>query len=124
MNQDVFINGDGETSRDFCFVENAIQANILSATANNIEGSHIYNVALGDRTSLIELFTCIKNSLNTNGIKYEKKPIHRDYRPGDVRHSQADISKASHFIGYAPEYKIEHGIDKAMPWYIDYLKTK
>jgi UDP-N-acetylglucosamine 4-epimerase len=120
-NQDLFINGDGETSRDFCFVENAVQANILAATANESGKNHIYNVALGDRTTLNELFASLASALGNNGVDYTKKAIYRDFRTGDVRHSQADISKAKNLLGYKPEYRIQQGIDKAMPWYIKFL---
>ncbi len=120
-NEDVFVNGDGETSRDFCFVENAVQANILAATAEESGKNEVYNVALGDRTTLNTLFDSLKNALQTNGVNYQKSPAYRDFRAGDVRHSQADISKAKNLIGFEPEFKIQQGIDKAMPWYIDFL---
>jgi UDP-N-acetylglucosamine 4-epimerase len=120
-NQDVFVNGDGETSRDFCFVENAVQANILAATAEDSGKNQVYNVALGDRTTLNTLFDSLKNALQANGVNYQKSPAYRDFRAGDVRHSQADISKAKSKIGFEPEFKIQQGIDKAMPWYIDFL---
>ncbi|MCW8864961.1 MAG: NAD-dependent epimerase/dehydratase family protein [Colwellia sp.] len=119
--QDVFVNGDGETSRDFCFVENAVQANILAATAEESGKNQVYNVALGDRTSLNTLFDSLKTALKANGVNYQKSPAYRDFRAGDVRHSQADISKAKNMIGFEPEFKIQQGIDKAMPWYIDFL---
>ena len=120
-NQDVFVNGDGETSRDFCFIENAVQANILAATAEDSGKNQVYNVALGDRTSLNTLFDSLKSSLQSNGVDYKKAPAYRDFRAGDVLHSQADISKAKSMIGFEPEFKIQQGIDKAMPWYINFL---
>jgi len=120
-NQDLFINGDGETSRDFCFVENAVQANILAATADEAGKNQVYNVALGDRTSLNTLFDSLKVALKTNGVNYVKSAIYRDFRVGDVLHSQADISKARNLIGFEPEFKIQQGIDKAMPWYINFM---
>ena len=116
--EDVFINGDGETSRDFCFIENAVQANILAATADEAAKNEIYNVAVGDRTTLNILFNSLKEALAENGVVYEKPPVYRDFRSGDVRHSQADISKAASKLGYAPEYRIVEGIAKAMPWYL------
>jgi UDP-N-acetylglucosamine 4-epimerase len=116
--EDVFINGDGETSRDFCFIENAVQANILAATADEAAKNEIYNVAVGDRTTLNILFNSLKEALAENGVVYEKPPVYRDFRSGDVRHSQADISKAASKLGYAPEYRIKEGIVKAMPWYL------
>jgi UDP-N-acetylglucosamine 4-epimerase len=116
--EEVFINGDGETSRDFCFIENTVQMNILAATASDAAKDQIYNVALGDRTSLNDLFRTIKDALNKNQINIKLEPIYRDFRAGDVRHSQADISKAKEALGYEPKFKISAGIDKAMPWYV------
>ncbi|MBZ9610278.1 SDR family oxidoreductase [Rheinheimera maricola] len=115
--EDVVINGDGETSRDFCFVANAVQANIRAALAT-IAHSEVFNVALGDRTTLNELFTALAQSLADNGITYNKAAQHADFRAGDVRHSQADISKARAAIGYAPQFRIRDGLALAMPWYI------
>jgi len=123
-NQDLFINGDGETSRDFCFVENAVQANILAATANEEGKNQVYNVALGDRTTLNELFSSLVTALNTNEVSYPKQAIYQEFRAGDVRHSQADISKAKNLIGYQPEFRIQQGINKAMPWYIDFINKQ
>ena len=120
-NQDVIVNGDGETSRDFCFVENAVQANILAATAQDSGKNQVYNVALGDRTTLNTLFDSLKLALQNNGVDYQKTPAYREFRAGDVRHSQADISKAKSLIGFQPEFKIQQGIDKAMPWYIEFI---
>ncbi len=116
--EDVFINGDGETSRDFCFIENAVQANLLAATAEDSAKNEVYNVAVGDRTTLNDLFAALKSALAENGVVYDKEPVYRDFRSGDVRHSQADISKAAGKLGYAPEYRIQEGIAKAMPWYL------
>jgi UDP-N-acetylglucosamine/UDP-N-acetylgalactosamine 4-epimerase len=115
--EDVAINGDGETSRDFCFVANAVQANILAALSSP-EQSEVYNVAVGDRTSLNTLFHAIANSLQAEGVDYSKQPLYRDFRAGDVRHSQADISKARQQLGYEPSHNIGQGIAVAMPWYV------
>ena len=120
-NKEIFVNGDGETSRDFCFIDNAVQANILAATAEDSGKNQVYNVALGDRTSLNTLFESLKTSLQSNGINYQQAPTYRDFRAGDVLHSQADISKAQKMIGFQPEFKIQQGIDKAMPWYKNFL---
>lgn len=118
---DVFINGDGETSRDFCFIENTVQANILAAITQNEEAKNqVYNVAVGDRTTLNDLFNAIKTALNENGVIYTKAPIYRDFRAGDVRHSQADVSKIKNLLGYAPKFVISQGIENAMPWYIKF----
>ena len=115
---DVFINGDGETSRDFCFIENTVQANILAATANDEAKNHVYNVAVGDRTTLNDLFNAIKVALNENGVEYIKQPVYRDFRAGDVRHSQADITKIKTHLEYSPQFKISEGVQLAMKWYV------
>jgi UDP-N-acetylglucosamine 4-epimerase len=119
--EDVFINGDGETSRDFCFIENTVQMNILAATAQEYVKDQVYNVAVGDRTTLNDLYASIKTALGNNGIEVNVEPIYRDFRAGDVRHSQADVSKANSKLGYEPQYRILEGIEKAMPWYKDFL---
>ncbi|MEC7644217.1 NAD-dependent epimerase/dehydratase family protein [Idiomarina sp.] len=116
--EQVFINGDGETSRDFSFVANAVQLNILAATAADAAKDEIYNMALGDRTTLNELFVGIKDALKENGVQYTNEPVYRDFRPGDVRHSQADISKAKSKLGFEPIHRIVQGIYEAMPWYV------
>ena len=123
QDEDLFINGDGETSRDFCFIENTVQANLLAATVQTEEArNQVYNVAVGGRTTLNQLFSYIRESLGENGIQYKKDAIYRDFRAGDVRHSQADVSKANNLLGYDPQYTIEQGIKKAMPWYVGFLK--
>lgn len=116
--EEVCINGDGNTSRDFSFIANAVQLNILAATASDDVKGEIYNMALGDRTTLNELFVGIKEALQGNGIIYNLEPVYRDFRPGDVRHSQADITKAQIRLGYAPSHRIIKGIHEAMPWYV------
>lgn len=118
---DVYINGDGETSRDFNFIENAVQANILAATASNDVKDEVYNVAVGGRTTLNALFTALKDNLSENGVSYAKDAAYRDFREGDVRHSQADISKIQKALGYAPQFDIVKGIEKAMPWYCSFI---
>lgn len=119
---DVYINGDGETSRDFCFIENTVQANILAATAPDNAKDQVYNVAVGDRTTLNDLFRAIKQALETNGIVVSKPPVYRDFRAGDVRHSQADVSKAKQLLQFEPTYVIKQGIISVMPWYINSVK--
>lgn len=124
-NDTVFINGDGETSRDFCYIENTVQANILAATTLNADATNqVYNVAVGDRTTLNELFNAIKSALSDNGVSYEQEPTYRDFRPGDVRHSQADVNKANSLLGYEPKFNISQGIDEAMAWYVNSLKVR
>ncbi|MBV1879654.1 MAG: Vi polysaccharide biosynthesis UDP-N-acetylglucosaminuronic acid C-4 epimerase TviC [Pseudomonadales bacterium] len=114
----VYINGNGETSRDFCFIDNTVQMNILAATAPAAARNQIYNVALGERTSLNDLFNLIKTTLSSLGLAVAAvKPSYRDFRPGDVLHSQADISKAIKHLGFHPEYTLADGIIAAMPWY-------
>ncbi|SDH17444.1 UDP-N-acetylglucosamine 4-epimerase [Pseudomonas benzenivorans] len=121
--EDVFINGDGETSRDFCFIDNTVQANLLAATTTEaIARNQVYNVAVSGRTDLNQLFAALKHSLAHNGVSYTKDPVYRDFRAGDVRHSQADIGKAQRLLGYAPKFDIQTGIEQAMPWYIRFLK--
>jgi len=115
--EDVFINGDGETSRDFCFIENTVQMNILAATASDEAKDEVYNVAVGDRTTLNELYSALKGALSDNDVTVESEVIYQDFRAGDVRHSQADVTKANNKLHYEPEFKIIEGIGKAMPWY-------
>lgn len=119
--EDVFINGDGETSRDFCYIDNVVQMNILAATASLEAKNEVYNVAVGDRTTLNDLYFAIKDALNANGINVDQNPVYRDFRAGDVRHSQADVSKAVTKLGYQYTHKILEGISEAMPWYKEFL---
>lgn len=114
---DVRINGDGETSRDFCFVDNAVQANLLAATGSDDSKNQVYNVACNARTSLNELFALIRDELATLGVAYHKSPVYGDFRAGDVRHSQADIAKAASLLGFQPTHSIRDGLAVAMPWY-------
>ena len=118
---DVFINGDGESSRDFCYIENTVQMNILAATAPEEAKNQVYNVAVGDRTTLNDLYSWIKLALANNGIQITSAPIYRDFRAGDVRHSQAEIKKATINLSFHPQYRILQGIEEAMPWYIKLL---
>lgn len=114
----VLINGDGETSRDFCFIDNTVQANLLAATTSDpMARNQIYNVAVNGRTTLNMLFAMIKEALVSNGVVYEQAPIYQDFRAGDVRHSQADINKIQDRLGYSARFNIEEGLAKAMPWY-------
>lgn len=120
--EDVFINGDGETSRDFCYIDNTVQANLLAATTTNPDArNQVYNVAVGDRTTLNQLFEAIQSALTENGISHSKAPVYREFRAGDVRHSQADVTKIKTLLGYAPQFVIKDGIAKAMPWYVKFL---
>ncbi|MFG6461622.1 SDR family oxidoreductase [Roseateles sp. DXS20W] len=115
----VFVNGDGETSRDFCFVDNAVQANLLAATSERADAiGQVYNVAVGDETSLNELYRLLVEKLSAVCPGLQAKPVvYRDFRSGDVRHSRADISKARERLGYEPQYRIDDGLDVVSRWY-------
>jgi len=119
---DVVINGDGETSRDFCFVENAVQANLLAALAPQEGVNQVYNVAYSGRTTLNQLYKFLAQALAGQGVRYDKAPVYADFRAGDVRHSQADIGKAGKLLGYQPAYDILRGLETAMPWYTQFLR--
>lgn len=116
--QAVAINGDGETSRDFCFVANAVQANIRAALAEPDAQGGVYNVAVGERTSLNQLFGLIRDTLADHQIHYRRPPDYGAFRAGDVLHSLADIGKARTALGYRPTHAIAAGLKEAMPWYI------
>ena len=120
--ENIFINGDGESSRDFCFIENIVQINLLAATAADNALNEVYNVALGDKTTLNDLYLAIKLALEEKGLETKTKPFYREFRPGDIRHSQADINKAIVKLGYEPKYRILDGIKQTIPWYIDLLE--
>jgi UDP-N-acetylglucosamine/UDP-N-acetylgalactosamine 4-epimerase len=117
--QPVFINGDGETSRDFCFVANVVQANLLAGTTSNPDAlNQVYNIALGGRTTLNELFQSLQVALRQKDPALpEQQPVYREFRPGDVRHSLADIGKAQRLLGFAPTHTLQAGLDLAMDWY-------
>mgnify|MGYP001309528418 CR=1 FL=1 len=121
--QPVQIYGDGETSRDFCFIDNVVQINIRAALGPDDAVNEVYNVAVNDRTSLNELFALLKHTLAALGVDYPWEPEHTDFRPGDVRHSQADITKAQKRLGYEPHYRLAAGLKQAMPWYLAYFRA-
>ncbi len=118
----VLIFGDGETSRDFCFVDNVVQANILAALAPERAAGEVFNVAVGQRTTLKDLHDLIRAALEYRGVSISCEAVHQDFRPGDVRHSQADISKACDLLGYKPSHVVAEGLEIAMPWYIDFFR--
>ncbi|RFC33399.1 MAG: UDP-N-acetylglucosamine 4-epimerase [Candidatus Nitrotoga sp. SPKER] len=122
-NQPVYINGDGETSRDFCYIDNAVQANLLAATVEDIAAANqVYNIAVGDRTTLNNLFDQCRILLLPHFPHLKEfKPVYRDFRAGDVRHSQADISKAQSLLGYTPSHFIAQGLKESMAWYVKSL---
>ena len=119
---DIFINGDGETSRDFCYIDNVVQMNLLASYATGEATNQVYNVAFGQRTTLNELFTLIQEEV----VKYTPAAAamrhqYRDFRKGDVRHSLADISKAQKFLGYEPQFDVRTGMALAGAWYYKHL---
>lgn len=122
-NKELYVNGDGETSRDFCFIENVIQANLLAALTNESRAiNQVYNIALNERTSLNQLYAMMR------GLLIDKfphlcnhQPTYVAFRKGDVRHSQADIAKARALLGYEPTHRIEQGLRQAMDWYVLHL---
>ena len=121
----VVIHGDGATSRDFCYVANAVQANLLASLTPGDQDSEVYNVAVSDATSLNELFDELRDILGAHGIAVTSNPAYTAFRPGDVRHSQADISKAMRKLGYAPAYRIHDGLRVTVPWYVEkHLRTE
>ena len=117
---EVVINGDGETSRDFCYVDNAVQANLLAAATDDLAAiDQVYNIAVDDRTSLNRLFQLLRDAIVLHAPAIATvNPVYRDFRPGDVRHSQADIGKARRLLGYAPTHRLADGIRAAIPWYL------
>ena len=122
----VYINGDGETSRDFCFIYNVVEANLLAAvTQNSGAVNQVYNVAVGDRTTLNDLYVHLRRNLLPLYPHLQlAKPTYRDFRVGDVRHSQADIGKAQRLLGYSPRFALSAGIAQAMPWYTRILARR
>jgi UDP-N-acetylglucosamine 4-epimerase len=120
--ESVYINGDGETSRDFCYIANVVQANLLAASTPNIEAvNQVYNIAVGGRTTLNELYAQLKQNLISScpNLK-DVQAVYREFRAGDVRHSLASIDKAIKMLGYEPTQSMEQGIELAMPWYVGY----
>jgi len=122
--EDVYINGDGETSRDFTYIDNVVQMNILAGTTPNEKAfGEAFNTAAGGRETLNNLYSAI-----TSGLKQElpeleiKEPIYRDFRAGDIRHSNADISKAKEILGYEPTHTLEEGLKESIAWYISDIK--
>ena len=124
-NEPVYINGDGETSRDFCYIDNVVQANILAALCENKDAiNQVYNVAVGDRTTLNELYADLHENLlpkypHLAGVK----AVHRDFRAGDIRHSLASVAKAKELFNYEPTYRVKDGLKLAMDWYVNNLLT-
>lgn len=119
----IYINGDGETSRDFCYIANVVQANLLAATAPLSDGdSHVFNVSVAERTTLNQLYRLLRDKLAARPDRFlgvtDKQPIYREFRPGDVRHSLADISRAQKSLGFVPTHRLAEGLETALDWYI------
>ena len=122
-NRTVTINGDGETSRDFCYIDNVVQANLLAALADTPDAvNRVYNVAAGERTSLNGLYEKMRALLLDRFAHLrDSAPQYKEFRAGDVRHSQADITRARELLGYAPTHRIDAGLAQAMQWYVQHL---
>jgi UDP-N-acetylglucosamine 4-epimerase len=118
-NEPVFINGDGQTSRDFCYIDNVVQANLLAATVEDESAvNQVYNIALGEKTTLDQLFEMIRLALAPRYPQLrDLRPVYRDFRPGDVRLSQADTGKAERLLGYRPAWRVGEGLARAIDWY-------
>lgn len=125
-NEAIRINGDGETSRDFCHIDNAVQANLLAATVQEREAiNQVYNVSVGDRTTLNELFDMIRRLLAERRPELAApEPVYQDFRPGDVRHSLADIGKARRLLGYTPTHRVEDGLRETVDWFVHDLRRR
>lgn len=119
--QPVSIHGDGETSRDFCYIDNVVQANLRGALLGQSQRSEVFNVAVGEQTTLNELFSFIRDTLQSLGRSYAEPPQYRPFRGGDVRHSLADISKIRDQLSYHPLCDLRTGITCAVPWYVNDL---
>ena len=115
----LYINGDGNTSRDFCHIENVVQANLLAGCVSNRDAlGKVYNIACGERTTLKELYSMIRSLLaSANPGRTWIEPCYRDFLPGDVRHSHADISKAVRLLGYSPTHFLREGLAQTSEWY-------
>jgi UDP-N-acetylglucosamine 4-epimerase len=120
----VYINGDGETARDFCYIDNVVQANLLAATVEGAEAvGQVYNVAVGEQTTLNELHEMLAELLARRDPEFTpSRPVYRDFRPGDVRFSRADIGKATRLLSFRPTYRIREGLEEALDWYISQLR--
>ena len=120
----VTINGDGLTTRDFCYVANAVQANIRAALASDEVQGEVYNVAVGVRTSRRDLFQLLQDGLAQRQVHYHHDPVMAPFRRGDVRDSQASIEKAQRLLGYSPTHDLAQGLDDALPWYLNFFRSE
>ncbi len=116
---DCYINGDGKTSRDFCYIANVVQANIIAGLAPETVAGEVINVAVGDTTTLTQLFDAIRDAISKHHPQAARlKPHYRAFREGDIRHSLADISKAKNLLGYAPTHSLAQGLQETAAWYV------
>ncbi len=122
--EECLINGDGETSRDFCFIDNVVQANLLAACApaGSEAVGEVFNIAFGERTTLTELHGMLRARLEARDVS-TLPPRYQDFRAGDVRHSLADTSKAQRLLGYRPTHSVAKGLDETMDWYVAQART-
>jgi UDP-N-acetylglucosamine 4-epimerase len=121
-NEPLRINGDGKTSRDFCFIDNVVQANLLAAKSGADAANQIYNIALNDRTDLNQLYEMMRGLLLDKFPHLQNHaPTYVGFRAGDIRDSQADITKARTLLGYEPSHRIQEGLQQAMQWYVSHL---
>jgi UDP-N-acetylglucosamine 4-epimerase len=122
----VYINGDGETARDFCYIDNVVQANLRAGTVEDPEAvNRVYNVALGEQTSLNELHASLTELLSARDASFRAgKPVYRDFRAGDVRFSRADIGKATRYLRFAPTCRVHEGLERALEWYVASLSPE
>jgi len=122
-NQIAYVNGDGRAARDFCYIDNVVQANLLAATVQESEAlDQVYNVALGEQTTLVELFEMIRGALAPRLPHLRTvRPVHREPRAGDLPFSRADIAKAERLLGYRPQVRIVQGLRRTIDWYADHL---
>jgi UDP-N-acetylglucosamine 4-epimerase len=120
----VQINGDGETARDFCYIDNVVQVNLLAGTAEGGAAvGEVYNVAVGDSTTLNELHDLLGELLSRRDPEFVPgRAVYRDFRPGDVRFSRADISKAQRLLDFRPTHRVREGLEQALDWYISRLR--
>ncbi len=120
----VQIHGDGETSRDFSYIENIVQANLLAANTDHPDAlNQVFNIAVGETTTLNELFGMIQKALGPIDAAVPAQPVYDQFRPGDVRHSHANITKARRLLGYCPTHRVAQGLELSMPWYRRKLET-
>lgn len=129
LGEPVWINGDGQTSRDFCYVANAVQANLRAGLVEKLPRTHeVFNVAVGVRTTLLQLFEAIRRAAAAAEPALASRiaaiePSFRAFRPGDVRHSLADVSRAREVLGYVPTHDVEQGLAEAIGWYLGFVRA-